>query len=291
MSKAVAQGPDFPAVLKGKPAQIDAFKAIRDADEAVRPSEISEVTGRSVDSTNRAVRKLRERGLIERVEHGLYQSSDVGGSPTANDLEDGVTEQLDLGASSSPTDSLASLFSQDTEMTVHTEAKVAAGTGRVVYPDHATHEVTFPKHFLSRLLGFHPPSTIGVMEAEGDSMRPTIKDGDLVIYEPVEQIRSAGIYVLHLRNGVTVKRVQPLPDGSYRIIPDNSHRGYSQMTLVPNDGDGFRLEETGRTASMHVVGKVRFPDRSTDEIHVQQVGEIIRSVVRGGEVDAGRWVN
>jgi len=290
MSEAVAQDLDFPSVLKGKPAQIDAFKAVRDAGEAVRPSEISEETGRSVDSTNRAVRKLRKRGLIEKVDHGLYRVPDVGDSSTRADLEDNATAQLSLGASSSPTDSLASLFSQDTEMTIHTEAKVAAGNGRVVYPDSATHEVSFPKHFLSRLLGFHPPSTIGVMEAEGDSMKPTIRDGDLIIYEPVEEIHSAGIYVLYLRTGATVKRVQPLPDGSFRIIPDNSHRGYTRMTLIPNDS-GFTLEETGRSAQMHVVGKVRFPDRSTDEIHVQQVGEIIRSVVRGGDPDMGRWTN
>jgi len=259
---------------------------IRDFVEQEGPVRRDDVAGQFDLKPNYAGKLLSEMAneqppRLGRVEQGLYDlPGNVGGNPTRGHLEDDASGSLDLGARSSPEDSLASLFSQDTQMTIHTEAKVAAGSSRVVYPDDATHQVEFPKHFLSRLLGFHPPSTIGVMEAEGDSMKPTIRDGDLIIYEPVEEIRSAGIYVLYLRTGATVKRVQPLPDGSYRIIPDNSHRGYSRMTLIPNES-GFTLEETGRSAEMHVVGKVRFPDRSTDEIHVQQVGEIIRSVVRG----------
>jgi len=276
--------------VQDAPVQREVMEAVRDSGEPMQPKEITKVTGRSRDSVNSALRKLKERGDLVQPAYGKYDlPTRVEESPTPNNLEDDATGTLALGARSSQ-DSLAALFRQDVEMTIHTQARVSAGSGRVVYPDDATYDVSLPKGFLSRLLGFHSPSTIGVMEAEGDSMKPTIKDGDLIIYEPVEEIRSAGIYVLHLRTGATVKRVQPLPDGSYRIIPDNSHRGYSRMTLVPNDG-GFRLEETGRSAEMHVVGKVRFPDRSTDEIHVQQVGEIIRSVVRGGEVDAGRWSN
>lgn len=66
------------------------------------------------------------------------------------------------------------------------------------------------------------------------------------------------------------------------MISDDDYQQYKNETLVPTDTEGtFTKEETGRTAEMWPVGKVLFPDRNTDEMHVKQVSQIIRSVVDG----------
>lgn len=281
MSETVAQNVEIPTELKGKPAQIDAYRAIAACDEPVRPSEISEETGRSIDSTNRAVGKLKGAGLIEKIDHGLYtlpKDQDTRGVPNE-------TPTVDPGRG----DELISMLESTAVMEIHTEAKVSAGNGRVVYPSESTREVEVPKSFLAEVIGFRPPSRIGILWAEGDSMKPTIRDGELVIWEPIEDgISSSGIYVLHLSHGTVVKRVQPFPDGSYRIISDNDYDSYQDVTLVPSDdGDHLIQESTGRVAEMHPVGRVIFPDRSTDQMHVKQVSEIIRRLVNGEDQGNG----
>jgi len=189
---------------------------------------------------------------------------------------------LPLSPRSDTSDGLGSLFSQETKMIVHTEATVAAGDGRIVYRDDTAHNITVPTGFLNRLLGFRPPSEIFVMEADGDSMEPTIENGDLVVAEPVEELRSAGIYVVDLGRGCTVKRIQPHSDGSLTVIPDNTTKQYEKETLEPTKS-GFQRKSTKKGASFQVIGRVRFPDRNTDELHIEQVGSIIRSLVKGND--------
>jgi len=171
-------------------------------------------------------------------------------------------------------------------MEIHTKAEAAAGNGRITYPDAHTYTVDVPRAFLSELLGFHPPSEIGIMRSDGDSMRPTIRDEEMIIYRPLRDgIRGAGVYVVWMTHGAVVKRVQPLSDGGYRIISDNSFQDYKNETLVPTEsGDELVKKSSGNVVTFNPVGKVLFPNRSTDEMHVKQVSEIIRRVV-GREVD------
>ncbi len=117
-------------------------------------------------------------------------------------------------------------------------------------------------------------------------MRPTIQSGDIIIYKPVEEIRTGGIYVLLIDGRQVVKRVQPISGGGYKLISDNDYDDYENERLVPKDKNGQTLvnETTGRTVDMRVVGSVIFPDRDTDTLHVKQVARIIKSVA-GGEVD------
>jgi phage repressor protein C with HTH and peptisase S24 domain len=168
-------------------------------------------------------------------------------------------------------------------MTVYTDVKAEAGSGRVVYPDEAEHTIELPRHFISRILGFSPPREVGVMTADGDSMRPTIQDGDLILYRPAEEVRGGGVYVLLIDDRQIVKRVQTISGGGYRIISDNSYHGYADETLVPADDhtDALVNEETGRSVDLRVVGSVIFPRRDTDHLHVQQVAEIIRGMTNG----------
>jgi phage repressor protein C with HTH and peptisase S24 domain len=269
MDETVAQKVDLPPVLKGKPAQIDAYRAIATADEAVRPSEIAEKTGRSVDSTNRAVGKLKDADLITKIDHGLYTLPDD--SHTSN-----------VSKPTSPADDLTELFQDDVELDVYTEIKVEGGSGRVVYPDQARKKVTVPRQFISKIIGFVPPKQVGMMMVDGDSMHPTIQEDDMVLWRPVEEVRGGGVYVLSIDGGLVVKRVHKIPGGGLELISDNDYHGYPDYTIVPSDGgDELVNEDTGRTVDLQPVGKVIFPRRDTDRMHVKQVAEIVRSVANG----------
>jgi len=251
----------------------------------VRRGDIAEALGIDEDYAGAILSELAKETppRLKKHEKGLYDLPERVESSHPSDVEDEPAESISLPhGPSSQTSDLADLFSSKTEMEIHTDVHVAAGEGRVVYPETDTYHVTLPRGFLSEVIGFHPPQRIGVMWAEGDSMKPTIRKEEMVIYEPIEQIRAAGVYVIHLTHGLVVKRVQPLSDGGYRIISDNDYQQYLNETLIPTDDVGtYTKEDTGRTAQMWPVGKVLFPDRNTDEMHVKQVSQIIRSVVDG----------
>lgn len=260
-------------------------EVLRESGEPMQPKDLSAATGKKSGTIKSAVSRMHERGELEKLErgHGLYRlPKDVDTSSKEENVENAASNRLTVGARSDPQATLASLFSQEMTMTVHTDVRVSVEDGGVIYPDDKTHDVTMPRGFLYRILGFHPPATIGVMEVDDDDMEPTVEQGDLVIWEPVDDLHHAGLYVLYVNGGKTVKRVQPLPDSSIRIIPDNQGKRYTESMLVPTESaHTFRLQQTGRTATIFPIGRVLFPDRSTDKIHIEQVGEILRSFVKG----------
>jgi SOS-response transcriptional repressor LexA len=61
-----------------------------------------------------------------------------------------------------------------------------------------------------------------VLIAVGDSMEPTIRDGDLLLIDRgIDRVVDNGIYVLVLGGMVLVKRVQTRRDGSVVLLSDN----------------------------------------------------------------------
>jgi phage repressor protein C with HTH and peptisase S24 domain len=211
---------------------------------------------------------------------GVRRAWLIEGEPPMSDRNDTSLRKNDSS-------SIDSLFKDTASLEVLTEVKASAGGGRVNYPDEARHRVEVPRHFIAQIIGFMPPRRVGVMFAEGDSMRPTIEDDEMILYKPAEDVASGGIYVLWRDSGLIVKRVQKLSGGGYRLISDNKYHDYRDETLVPTDtsnGHLLKNKETGRTVDLRVVGKVIFPRRDTDRLHVKQVAEIIKSVA-GGEID------
>jgi phage repressor protein C with HTH and peptisase S24 domain len=66
------------------------------------------------------------------------------------------------------------------------------------------------------------PQAARALTARGDSMEPTIHDGDILLADTsVEHIVDNGIYVLVLAGLLLLKRVHPTRDGSVTLISDN----------------------------------------------------------------------
>lgn len=226
-----------------------------------------------------------------RLRRVVRDGTEVEGLYTLPEHEDTeASQESSYPSTNGESDDVVSLLQNKTVMTIYTGVRAAAGEGRINYPDDQTHEVELPAGLLAEVIGFRPPSRIGIMWAEGDSMEPSIYDEEMVIYKPVEQIQASGIYVVYSVNGLIVKRIHPHLDGSLTVISDNDSKGYSPEELVPDDSGHphqFIRESTGRSVQLYAVGRVLFPDRDTDKMHIKQVTQLIQGVIgRGQDVTA-----
>jgi len=225
-----------------------------------------------------------------RLRRVVRDGTKVAGLYTLPSREDvGRAQSKDSPRANGESDDLVSLLESQTTMTIYTGVRAAAGNGRISYPDEKTHRVDLPAGLLAEVIGFRPPSRIGIMWADGDSMEPTIYDEEMVIYKPIEEIQASGVYVVHTLHGLIVKRIQPHLDGSLTVISDNDSKSYGNENLIPDDsGDpsAFTRESTGRGVRLRPVGKVLFPNRDTDTLHINQVTRLIQGIIRGDEEKA-----
>jgi phage repressor protein C with HTH and peptisase S24 domain len=71
------------------------------------------------------------------------------------------------------------------------------------------------------------PAMLRIMRVEGDSMTPTLLDGDTVLVDLARRSPTPpGIFVLHDGMGLVAKRLEHLPNSdppTVRIVSDNEH--------------------------------------------------------------------
>lgn len=103
--------------------------------------------------------------------------------------------------------------------------------------------IAFRRDWVRSELGIEPDRL--VMEtAIGESMTPTIQDGDLLLVDTTEnRVRSFGVYVVEIAGERLVKRVQPKLDGSLTLISDNT--AYEPEHVTP-----------AQVGAIQVVGRV-----------------------------------
>jgi phage repressor protein C with HTH and peptisase S24 domain len=99
----------------------------------------------------------------------------------------------------------------------------AAAAGSVTPPNPSGSEWMALRHDWVRATCGIEPSDVLLEMATGDSMTPTIRDGNLLLVDTTEQaFRNFGIYVLEINGQRLVKRVQRKHDGSLVLISDNT---------------------------------------------------------------------
>lgn len=87
-------------------------------------------------------------------------------------------------------------------------------------------------------------SSLHIITANGDSMEPTISNGDFVIIDSSKrQISTDAVYALYYAGTVFLKRVQVHPDGTLLLISDNERYEPMHVTDV---------------SSLNVVGRCVF---------------------------------
>jgi phage repressor protein C with HTH and peptisase S24 domain len=76
-----------------------------------------------------------------------------------------------------------------------------------------------------------------VIAVEGDSMEPTLRDGDEILVDRTPRPLRAGIHVIRLDDVLLVKRLEAAAGGQVRVISDNpayrpSERGATEIEMI-----------------------------------------------------------
>lgn len=101
-------------------------------------------------------------------------------------------------------------------------AQPSAGDGTVALSQDIDDYFTVSRDWLSR---YAPANArIGMLEARGDSMLPTIADGDVLIVSfdiDRQDVANGGVFVITYEGNLFVKRLQIMIDGTVQIMSDN----------------------------------------------------------------------
>jgi phage repressor protein C with HTH and peptisase S24 domain len=92
--------------------------------------------------------------------------------------------------------------------------------------------LNFKSEWLQRILGADLKNLV-LAEAVGDSMSPTLDEGDLALVDVRDnRFKSDGLYVLRDGGDLSIKRVQRQPDGALVLRSDNA--AYKPVTVAPD---------------------------------------------------------
>ena len=96
----------------------------------------------------------------------------------------------------------------------------SAGPGTVALDPAPIDRLRFSGRWL-RQQGLEP-GMLSVIEVEGDSMEPTLRDGDEILVDRAPRPLRSGLHVIRLDDVLLVKRLEPGPSGTLQVISDNS---------------------------------------------------------------------
>jgi len=88
------------------------------------------------------------------------------------------------------------------------------------------------------------PDHLKIIQVNGDSMEPTLKDGDYVIINTTQKSANDGIYALIHDNSVIIKRVQFCLNGNIKIISDNPK--YTSFTFKKEELQDLHIQILGK---------------------------------------------
>jgi phage repressor protein C with HTH and peptisase S24 domain len=119
------------------------------------------------------------------------------------------------------------------------EARAAAGHGSGLDSDQVVDFLAFSEDWVRNTL-HRRPANLALLEATGDSMDPTIRDGDVLLVDTsVRDIQSSRVYVLQVNGALLVKRIQVRLDGSLVVKSDNP--SYEAEVVRPDERNPLRI--------------------------------------------------
>lgn len=128
------------------------------------------------------------------------------------------------------------------------DVQASAGNGSLVHDESVVDHLAFKRDWVVRTLGLDP-KRLALIDVAGDSMSPTINDGDLILLDTrPEQSRTEGIYVINLCGSLLVKRIRMRLSGVVDVVSDNERYGTETIS-------GEQL------TSLQIVGRVVWQGR------------------------------
>ena len=123
------------------------------------------------------------------------------------------------------------------------DTELSAGSGSFSERAELLDHIPFTREFLLRKVGRKTPEKLAILEVRGDSMEPTIADGDLVLVDLRKRGLADGIMAFVLDDVAYVKRIHSALD-EIEIISDN-REVYPPQTLPRRELD-----------RIHIIGRV-----------------------------------
>ena len=230
--------------------QIDnAESAIRSPDapiDAVGPGAEFVKTLRSlVDLNDRLLQLYRRQGVSGPADRRLL---------LASPKQQRASDQAELSRSTpeSGSGSTASLIEpnepDEVVLIPRYDAALAAGAGSFNERARLLDHIPFTRNFIIHKLGRNNPDGLVILEARGDSMEPTIGDGDLVLLDQHRREARDGIVAFALGDTAFIKRLRFTFDG---------------VDLISDNRDLYEPEHLSRQRAEEIViiGRVRWVGR------------------------------
>lgn len=121
------------------------------------------------------------------------------------------------------------------------DVAAAAGDGTVVDDQHIAGRLAFRPHWLRSVTSARPED-LGVITVRGDSMFPTLVNGDTVLVDFTQRMpKRDGIYVIRYDDSVQVKRISIHPENLLLTVRSDN-KDYSTYTDLKPD----KLDIVGR---------------------------------------------
>ena len=99
--------------------------------------------------------------------------------------------------------------------------ELSAGHGALVESEEITARYAFRKEWVRRIT--NSPTTLALCLVKGDSMYPTLSEGDIVMIDTAKKhLQPNGIYCINIGGYAAVKRIELGVTGKARIISDNT---------------------------------------------------------------------
>lgn len=129
-------------------------------------------------------------------------------------------------------------FSEDLTLIERLDIDAAAGAGTYFETEKTLDFIAFQTSWLRRR-GINPAAT-RLLNVKGDSMEPTIRDGDMALVDTsIHEIIDNAIYVIIVGQRLLIKRIHVLVTGALKLISDNSL--YSPEEVQPNEVEFVRV--------------------------------------------------
>jgi len=123
------------------------------------------------------------------------------------------------------------LYGQDPSSLIDTTDKywikyfptISVSAGGGAYDEHDDYEkLDLPDFFVDLVGGRENVKNIEAINVTGDSMEPTLNNGNIIFIDKTKQsVSKDGIYAFINENGLFVKRIQRRVDGGLDVISDN----------------------------------------------------------------------
>lgn len=119
------------------------------------------------------------------------------------------------------------------------DVEASAGGGAPVLNENITENFAFNKQWLSSELRVSSDN-IAFVTVSGDSMEPTLDDGDLILVDmSQQQVRHEGIFLLQTADGLFTKRIKQARNGALQVISDNPQ--YPSWLISPAQDEQNRV--------------------------------------------------